>query len=1091
MRFPTAAGLLLALGSTSAAIVVRAADTGSPGRVAVVGITGSPGTGASQTRARVTLPEAARRASRAGVAALALAPALSGSARAGSQAAAATQPDFFETKVRPILVNSCYDCHRDDASGGLRVDSREALLKGGKSGPAIVPGDPDGSLLVAAVRQTTKLKMPQGGKLDAGEIDALVAWVKAGAEWPTASTAALTPKAREFEIKPEHRAFWSFQPLHAPPAPAVSHASWPKSDIDRFVLARLEKEGLTPVAAADKLTLLRRATLDLTGVPPTPEEVDAFEKDASPDAFAKVVDRLLASPRYGETWGRLWLDVARYGEDDYRSLDPKGRGHNPYPNAYLYRDWVIKAINDDLPYDQFVRAQLAGDLLDESTRARTLPALGFLGLGPWYYDNGAVEITRADERHDRVDAVSRGLLGLTVGCARCHDHKYDPIAQKDYYAIAGVFANAVYHEYPLAPRSVVEEYDAAEKKIEKKEKLLGEFLKTESEQLAQTLAFQSAKYMQAAWRVTGKPKEEAYKVVEDQKLDFELFDRWLKFLAKPPKFYSDLKPWQELVARGGSEAEAKKLSEAFQTTLVDLVFDKREVQDENEIIKAKALTGTKKKEPANKPNEFITNDDFCPGCGLELKSLPIERTNLWTDVFQRDLQEGFDPAYAEKVRPGLLVFRGWGLERQLSAERRTYIDGLRQDVEKARKALPKHYAYAHGVREAEKPANLQVNLRGNPFRLGDEVPRRFLAVLGGETPTPFTSGSGRLELANAIIEHPLSSRVLVNRVWKAHFGAGIVDTASNFGQAGERPTNPELLEYVAQRFVQGGRSLKALHREIMLSAVYQLSSDHSPQNFDKDSGNRLYWRANRRRLTAEQIRDSMLAVAGTLDEKIGGPSIELTPFVDRRTVYGRVSRYKLDEYLQLFDFPSPALSAEQRFTTNVPLQRLFFMNSDFMQRMGELLAARTAEEPDTPARVRKAYSILFGRAATEPEIQAGVEYLTTEPMREYEERKADGAKAASPARPEAGKDRGKASGSKGTMPAPPAPTAAQESASTALESATREGAMTVDDMSGDGMLAGVVPAKDKKDEGKKLPPVTAWGRYARVLMSSAEFLFIR
>ena len=308
-------------------------------------------------------------------------------------------PEYFEAFVRPVLAANCYDCHADEKMGGLRVDSREGLLNGGKSGPAIVPGDPEKSLLIQAVRQTRDtLKMPKGGKLKPAEIEALTEWVKAGALWPSAAAGSTTtggapaalagkpsaPTSPAYVIKPEQRAFWSFQPIRDSPAPAVSHASWPKTDIDRFVLARLERAGLTPVRAADKRTLIRRATLDLTGLPPTPDEIDAFAKDETPDAFAKVVDRLLASPQYGETWGRLWLDVARYGEDDYRSLDPKRRGYNPYPNAYLYRDWVIKAFNDDLPYDQFVRAQLAGDLLgDAATRARTLPALGFLGLGPW------------------------------------------------------------------------------------------------------------------------------------------------------------------------------------------------------------------------------------------------------------------------------------------------------------------------------------------------------------------------------------------------------------------------------------------------------------------------------------------------------------------------------------------------------------------------------------------------------------------------------------------------------------------------------------------------------------------------------------
>jgi mono/diheme cytochrome c family protein len=985
--------------------------------------------------------------------------------------AAAASPEFFEAKVRPVLAASCYDCHTEESLGGLRLDSREAMLKGGKSGPAIVPGDPDKSLMIQAVRQTgEKLKMPKGGRLKPDEVDALVEWVRAGAVWPV-SVATAAPAARAaaatYTIKPEQRAFWSFQPLRKPPVPAVSHGDWAKTDIDRFVLSRLEKDGLAPVAAADKLTLIRRAYLDVIGVPPTPDAIEAFQKDDAPDAFAKVVDRLLASPQYGETWGRMWLDVARYGEDDYRSLDPMGRGYNPYPNAYLYRDWVIKAFNDDLPYDQFVRAQLAADLLGDKGRARRLPALGFLGLGPWYYDNGAVEITRADERHDRVDVVSRGFLGLTVGCARCHDHKYDPIPTKDYYSLAGVFLNSPYREYPLVPKSVVDEYEAQDKKIEKKEKLLGEFLRTESEQLGETLALQSSKYMVAAWKVTGEPKEDVAKIVDAEKLDYELFDRWLKFLAKPPKFYPDLTKWQEMVKRGGTASEAKTLADAFQAAILDVMFEKKDFKDENDIIYAKSLPGTKKKEPAKLPSDFVTNDDFCPGCGLELKSMPIERQNLWTDVFSRDLQEGFDPNQAfERIKPGLLAFRGWGLERQLSADRRRYIDGLRDEIEKLRKDQPPKYAFVHGVGDVDKPVNLHVSKRGSPYNLGDEEPRHFLSVLcGPDGPAPFSSGSGRLELADAILKQPIAMRVIVNRIWKGHFGTGLVDTPSNFGVIGERPTNPELLEYLAQTFVDSGMSIKALHRSIMLSAVYQLSGDYDKKNFEKDSGNRLYWRANRHRMTAEQIRDSLLFVSGSLDPKMGGPSTPLTPEFKRRTVYGHISRYKLDEYLQLFDLPSPNLSAEKRFTTSVPLQRLFFMNSDFMQQQAELLARTIANEPDNAARIAKAYRLVFGRAPTEAEVKAGLTFIATEPLKDYEERKAEQARKE---KENDGKDSKDGKNSK------------------ASDAAKAEAPEKV----GEGMMAGVIPGAGKKADQEKLLPVTPWGRYVKVLLSSSEFVFI-
>jgi uncharacterized protein DUF1553/uncharacterized protein DUF1549/cytochrome c len=995
--------------------------------------------------------------------------------------------EFFETRIRPVLAANCYDCHTDQRNGGLRVDSREALLKGGRRGPAIVPGDPDKSLLIQAVRQTDdKLKMPKGGQLAPAEIEALVQWVRDGAAWPATPAASAvttaaaggpspagTAKPAPYSITPEQRAFWSFQTIGHPVAPAVSHTTWPKNEVDRFILARLEHEGLAPVRAADKRTLIRRASEDLIGLPPTPDEIDAFDKDESPDAFAKVVDRLLASPRYGEAWGRMWLDVARFGEDDYRSLDPKGRGRNPYPNAYLYRDWVIKAFNDDTPYDQFVKAQLAGDLLDDDNRARTLPALGFLGLGPWYYDNGAVEITRADERHDRVDVVSRGFLGLTVGCARCHDHKYDPIPTSDYYALAGVFLDTTYREYPLAPRKVVDDYKAQDKRIENKEKLLDDFLKTESTQLAQALALQASKYMMAAWRVAGEPKEEVAKVVDADKLDYELFDRWLKFLAKPPRFYPYLVAWQTMIKAGGPKAEAQKLADEFQALLLDVMFDRKEITEENDIIKAKALPGSKKKEPAKLPSDFVTNDDFCPGCGLELKSLPIERQNLWTDVFQRDLQEGFDPAQQmDRVKPGLLSFRGWGLERQLAADRRRYIDGLRQDIQALRKAQPPQYPFVHGVGDVDKPVNLRISKRGNPFNLGDEEPRHFLSVLSGGAPAAFAGGSGRLELADAILKQPIAMRVIVNRIWKGHFGTGLVDTPSNFGMTGERPTHPELLDYLSRFFIDNGLSIKKLHREMMLSAAYQLSSELDQRSFAKDSGNRLYWRANRHRMTAEQIRDSVLFVSGALDTKMGGPSSQLTPSYARRTVYGKISRYKLDDYLQLFDFPSPNLSAEKRFVTTVPLQRLFFMNSDFMQQQGELLAARVAGEPTTADRVEKAYRLVFGRPPTDTEVRAALQYLSTEPMKEYEERRA-GASGKSGGAGGSGADGAGASGAK------------DESADS--DDKTKDG-----EAASDSMMAGVTQEGGKRDaaEKKKLLPVTVWGRYLKTLLSSNEFLFV-
>lgn len=999
-----------------------------------------------------------------GTAGAAVPPSASAPNRAQAGAATTAAVELFETRVRPVLAANCYACHADSAMAGLRLDSRDALLKGGETGPAVVPGEPEKSPLLKVIQHAEGFpRMPRGrAKLPVTDIEAIEAWIKAGAVWPGAAeaTPAAASAPAERVMTPAERGFWSFQPLASHVVPAVANGAWPRTDIDRFILARLEGEGLSPVGPADKRTLLRRATLDLTGLPPTPDEVDAFLKDDSPDAFEKVVDRLLASPAYGEAWGRMWLDVARYGEDDYRSLDPMGRGFNPYPNAHLYRDWVIRAFNDDLPYDQFVTAQLAADLLNEPERLRHLPALGFLGLGPWYYDNGAVEITRADERHDRVDAVSRGMLGLTVGCARCHDHKYDPIPTRDYYALGGVFLNTEYHEYPLAPKAVVAEREAKEKELDDKRELLRDYTNTEAQQLAGTLAFQAAKYMRAAWQVTGEPKKEKAEVIEKEKLDYELFDRWLAFLGRKPTFYPYLTDWQSMIAAGGTAKEAEKLATAFQELIVGVLLEERELKKENDIIKARALPTAKPKKPANKPNEFKTNDDFCPGCGLELRSMSKERTALYRDVFVVDLTDEGLPGMGQPGKPGLLRFRGWGLEQRLGPDRRDLIAALRQDVESAQKALPPKYAYVHGVRDVEAAEDLKVHLRGNPMRLGDAVPRGYLSVLSPDQRITFSHGSGRLELARTIASSPLAQRVIVNRVWKGHFGTGLVNTPSNFGVNGERPTHPELLDYLGRFFIEHGSSIKALHREIMRSAVYQLSADQDARAFAKDGGNRLYWHATRRRLSAEQIRDSVLFVSGALDSRVGGASVPLTPLGTRRTVYGRVSRYKLDEFLQLFDFPSPSQTAEQRFSTSVPLQRLFFMNSDFMQQHAERLAEQVADEPDDEARIGAVYRTLFGRAPTPDEVKAGRDFLRAEALKQYDDRKAVAAKDSPPA----------------TRPEPPSPS---------------DGDVSRDEPSADGMMSGVTPgAKAPETDAEKIRPVSTFGRYVKILLSSNEFIFV-
>jgi mono/diheme cytochrome c family protein len=1044
-----------------------------------------------------------------------------------AQTVNAGTPEFFENHVRPILANNCFGCHTNSQLGGLRLDTLEGMKKGGKRGPSIVVGDPDKSLLITAVKQTDDaLKMPYGSKLKASEIADLEAWVKAGAAWPANTAAAVTAsKDGKYVISPERRNFWSFLPLKTPATPTVKDAKWSKTDIDKFVLAKLEQEGIHPVGQANKHDLLRRAYLDLTGLPPNPEDYAAFEKDATPDAFAKVVDKLLASPHYGERWGRIWLDVARYGEDDYRSLNPNPKGYRPYPNAWAYRDWVVRAFNDDLPYDQFVKAQLAGDLLDPKTRYKTLPATGFLGLGPWYYDNGSNEVTRADERHDRVDAVTRGFLGMTVQCARCHDHKYDPIPQTDYYALAGVFYNTIYEEYPQAPKKVIEAYIKNENEMDEKQKILQETQQTISAELSRVLAMQTSNYLMGVWEVTGKQKKEMSQVVNDRKLDYELLDRWVKYMARPTDKYHNKDDWQALMKKpNAAQPEVKKLADRFQQEIIDVEVAKNAMDEENRVITDKDVDGTKPKKRTNKPSNFVSNKDFNPGALLRLKSLPEDQTNFYTEIFVRELKDSDDPNAMMPGRmgnPGVLAFRGWSLESRIGAESQARLKSLQDDLDALKKKVEPSYPFIHGVKDAETPVNIQLALRGNPETLGDEVPRHFLSIFSQGDPVAFNQGSGRLQLAEEILKQPIAMRVIVNRIWKGDFGTGIVDTPSNFGFGGERPTNPELLEYLANEFVRNGMSIKKLQREIMLSAVYQLSTEDNKIASEKDSGDRLYWRATRKRMDAEELRDSILQISGNLDDAIGGPSQELTPDYHRRTVYGQVSRYKVDSYLQLFDFPPPNISAEKRFTTVVPLQRLFLMNSDFTQLEAEALYKRVAAEPDNPARIRKLYQLVYGREPKANEVQLGLEYLKTEPMKEYEENKAKARE----------KEKDKPAGGRGAKPAPavsdsgetkPAVTAAAKPAANGavdmekaempkadapkadaekVETADAETPASEDMMPADpnaamgmGMMAGVPGMGGRRGGPAKAADVkydaTIWGRYAKLLLSATEFIFI-
>jgi cytochrome c553 len=1028
----------------------------------------------------------------------------------------AASEEFFESKVRPVLAKNCYACHTRTAMSGLRVDSREALLTGGKRGPSIVPGDPAKSLIITAIQHADPtMKMPMGNKLPDADIAVITEWVRAGAFWPEVKEQRKDED--EFLITQDQRDFWSFRAINKPDIPTPKDKDWAGSAIDRFIRAKQEAEALKPAPLADRATLIRRATLDVTGLLPTADEVNAFVNDKSPDAYEKLVDRLLASRAYGERWARHWLDVMRYGEDDPRGLAPRLRGYMPYDNAYLYRDWVVKALNDDMPFDQFARAQIAADHMDVKLKARWLPALGALGNGVWTYDIAEVPVARADERHDRVDVVTRGFLGLTVACARCHDHKFDPISQKDYYAIGGVFNSSEYREYPMVPKKVVEEYSRKEAFIKDKENAMFEFTRAESKQLGFVLATRIADYLVAAWKAEADEKTDVATVANSEKLDYELLTRVVRFMQKEPKHYPYLKPWQAFLSKGGNEKDARRVAEAFQKELLAIVDEQKKLEEENELIFARS--GLKKRrERPQKPNEFKTDDDFCPGCGLEYKTLSLEKMNLYTDVFTRDL-DGGDEMNLSARKPGLLSFRGFGLERFMSDDRRAFLKERQAEIAKLRKELGNTYPYVHGMGDLEKPENLRLALRGNPKELSDEVPRRFLEVLVDGKPEKFQKGSGRMELADSIVNHPITTRVFVNRIWKWHFGTGLVETPSNFGFAGERPSNPELLEYLSWRFRETGGQLKPLQKEILMSRTYQLASTPVPESEAKDGANRYHWRFTPQRLSAEQIWDGLLQVSGNLETKLYGPSSKLNASMKRRALYGNVSRFQLDEYLQIFDFPNPNITAEQRFSSNVPAQQLFFLNSPFVANQAQTIADKvSAAHLKDEDRIVMAYRMIYQRQATAEEVKLGIGFLAAEREKVAEERRKQLLEPDKPKKPadeapvedrtqKSPKTRVEEMPSAGGLAKPAvaaydvqtraaAAGASDETEATPENESAKTDAASADATPGPGAEQEAEAAWElkiapiKKDEERAAGQLTPWARYVRVLLSSNEFRYV-
>ncbi|MEW6128171.1 MAG: PSD1 and planctomycete cytochrome C domain-containing protein [Acidobacteriota bacterium] len=876
--------------------------------------------------------------------------------------------EFFEKRVRPILLTRCASCHNPQAQvAKLDLTTAEGFAKGGESGALINLSQPEESRLLKVIGYSETLKMPPTGKLKADEIAVLTEWVKMGAPWANATVkpeAKWNPPKSTREFTEEEKTYWAFQPLATVAPPKVKNRAWVKSPIDAFILQKLEARGITPAPPADKLTLLRRATFDLTGLPPTEKEMGDFLADNSPAAFAKVVERLLASPRYGEKWGRHWLDVARYADSTGNDEDHR------YPHAWKYRDYVIEAFNWDLPYDQFIREQLAGDLLPAADggeiNKRGIVATGFLALGAKALAQQDKQKMLYDVWDEQVDVTSKAFLGMTMACARCHNHKFDPILTKDYYSLIGIFAAtrsftnpdshvSVVLEKPLIPKSEWQQYQAAKKVYNEKQKRLQLALaaiKDDAQRRwVQPLANNFANIMLAARRVyEGNIKiEEAAKQVG---LDAAFMQKWVDFF-KPndERVRGYLNEWKDAPVDKRStvaqsyQARFVKRFEAWQKSLGEWQSKYQKALEANQAL----------------PDR--------PG-----------------------FEEGEDRFFAE-IYFGDSVFAVSDKEPKFfSTEQWAAIEKLHKEQEALKKLAPVEPEFACAIEEGA-PVKQKVLVRGDYNNPGEDAPPAFPAILARyDTQSPF-SGSGRLQLADWLTraENPLPKRVLVNRLWQWHFGEGLVRTPDNFGRMGDRPSHTELLDFLAAEFIKCGYSMKAMHRMLMLSNTYKMASEN-PVAMKADPDNRLLSRFNRRRLTIEEMRDGLLAIDGTIDLTMGGTlqtgrgtdgennqeRLSFNPEKSkRRTVYLPLRRANLPTLLNLFDFGDATTMSGKRQLTNVATQALFWLNSEFLTErsadFAQLLMANNVK--DEAERVAIAYRRILNREPQKAEMAGALKYL--------------------------------------------------------------------------------------------------------------------
>ena len=916
--------------------------------------------------------------------------------------------EFFENKVRPLLSEHCLQCHGTDVKkirGGLRLTSLEEMLIGGDSGPAIVPEHPEESLLISSVRYED-YEMPPKGKLKDSEIDILVQWIKMGAPDPRQAQQVNNSEPMSLEAG---KRFWAFSALQNYLPPTNFDHKWPRSDIDRFLLARMESERITPVKDADRESLLRRIYLAVIGLPPTVSQINAFVADErSVEAILPgLVDELLASSHYGERWGRHWLDVARFAESS-------GGGRSlMFPEAWRFRDYVIDAYNQDKPFDEFIVEQIAGDLLTHDShqqKTERLVATGLLALGPTNYEQQDKELLRMEVIDEQIDTIGRAFLGMTLGCARCHDHKFDPIPMSDYYAIAGIFGSTVslvdgnVSSYVTRALATADEVEAASEYL-RQVKVLGKKLAKAKADLAKlsnseptspaekkkTISTESLDGIvldETEAKLIGKWKESTFtgQFVNRYYLHDDNSGKGEKQVVFSPKFETggDYEVRVSYSA-GGNRASNTVVTVDHQDGKSRFLINQSKKPSINGLFHS---LGTFRFEADNVASVTISNEGTDGHVIVDaVQFLKRVSDSAVADKDAAPLSEATsNPSQSEVGDSTNEVKKS---ARVIALEKR--INDLDRSLKEIKKNPARPVAVAMSVKDSPKPKDGHLHIRGSVRNLGPVIPRGFLSVCSDDPRPEFApSESGRLQLAEWIASpsHPLTARVYVNRVWRHLFGKGLVPTVDNFGFVGAEPTHPELLDFLAVDFINTDWSTKKLIKKIILSHAFQLSVSFDPEAIKKDAENRLIWRANRRRVDAEVLRDSILFISGELDLTPGGRTIRKITQYDlgyqfdtvRRSVYVPAFRNSMLPIFEVFDFANPNLVTGDRNTSTLPTQALFLMNDPEVIRASVKMADKllAISKIDDVERVGVAYLSALGRKPTPVEIQSVERYLQQE-----------------------------------------------------------------------------------------------------------------